>query len=70
MKGTYNLEGDDPLVFTCYEEVNVIINVIHVENISNVRAVANSLSHSLPVRQPLLGHAINYVKPGLEYFQR
>ena len=37
-----------------------------MENIPNVRAIANSLSHSPAVRQQLLSHAINCVKPGLE----
>ena len=74
MKGTYNLEGDGLMVFTCtcYEEVNVINNAIHFENISNVRVrvLGNSLSHSPAVRQQLLSYAINCVTPGLEYFQR
>ena len=74
VKGTYNLEGDGLMVFTCtcYEEVNVIINVIHFENIPNVqvRVLGNSLSHSPAVRQQLLSYTINCVTPGLEYFQR
>ncbi len=70
VKGTYILEGDGPLVFTCYEEVQVIVNAIHVKNIPNVRAVAESISPIASVKQQLLTHARNCVKPGLYYFQK
>ena len=70
VKGTYNLEGDGPLVFTCYEEVSTIVNTIHVENIPNVRAVTNSLSLLPTVRQQLITHASNCTKPGLDYFKQ
>ncbi len=67
--GTGILEGDGPLVFTCYKEVQVIVNAIHVENIPNVRAVTESVSPVASVKQQLLTHARNCVKPGLDYFQ-
>ena len=54
VRGTYNLEGDGPLVFTCYEEVSAIVNAIHVENIPNVQAVADCLSPLPAVRQQLI----------------
>ena len=70
VKGAYILEGDGPLVFTCYKEVQVIVNAIHVENIPNVRAVAESISPKCmhPVEQQLLIHARNCVKLGIDYF--
>ena len=70
VKGTYILEGDGPLVFTCYEEIQVIVNAIHVENIPNVRAVAESISPIDSVKLQLLTHAKNCVKPGIDYFKK
>ena len=70
MKGTYNLEGDGPLVFTCYDEVSTIVIAIHIENIPNVRAVANSLSLLPTVRQQLITHASKCTKPDLDYFKQ
>ena len=80
VRGTYNLEGDGPLVFICYEEVSAIVNAIYVENIPNVQAVADSLSPLPAVRQQLITYARNCAvpciryqllsRPGLDYFQR
>jgi hypothetical protein len=47
-----------------------VVNSIHVENIPNVRAVAESISSSAPVKQQLLDYAKICVNPGLEYFKR
>ena len=38
--GTYNLEGDGPLVFTCYEHLSTIVNAISVGSFPNVEALA------------------------------
>ena len=58
------------MVFSCYEEVQAIVNAIHVENIPNVQAVAESISPIASVKLQLMTHAKNCVKPGLEYFQK
>jgi len=39
VKATYKLEGDGPLVFTCYEAVQEVIISIQVENIRNAKAM-------------------------------
>lgn len=35
VKGTYILEGNGPLVFTCYDEVQAVVDAIHIGNIHN-----------------------------------
>ena len=40
VKATYNLEGDGPLVLTCYETIQEVKSAIQVENIPKVRAIA------------------------------
>lgn len=36
---TYDLEGDGPLVFTCYEKIQAIVASIEVGNTPNLDAV-------------------------------
>ena len=40
VKATYNLEGDGPLAFTCFETIQKVVTSIQVKNIPNVQAVA------------------------------
>ena len=70
VRGTYTLEGDGPFVFSCYKEVQAIVNIIHVENTPTLQTVAESISPIASVKLQLMTHAKNYVKPGLEYFQK
>ena len=68
VKATYNLEGDGPLAFTCYEAIEEVITSIQVENIPNVQAVARDISPSLTTQKRLISHAKQCIQPGLEYF--
>ena len=61
VKATYNLEGDSPLALTCFQEVK---SSIQVENISNVQAIAKSVSPSAAVQQQLIAYAKNCGEPG------
>ena len=69
VKATYNLEGDGPLAFTCYEIVQTVAAFIQVANTPNVNAVARSLAPAPAVQQQLVTYAKSYVQPGLDYFQ-
>ena len=40
MKATYFLEGDGPLVFSCYEKLSAIARVCQAPHFPNVRAIA------------------------------
>ena len=44
VKGTYSLEGDRPLVFSCYEIIQTIVSSVQVGNTPNVQAVVRNLS--------------------------
>ena len=68
VKATYNLEGDGPLAFTCYEAIQEVIASIQVENIPNIQAVARDISPSLIAQKRLITHAKQCIQPGLEYF--
>ena len=68
VKATYNLEGDGPLAFTCYEIVQTVTS-IQVTNTPNVNAVAKSLAPVPAVQQQLVTYAKSCVQPGLDYFQ-
>ena len=65
---TYNLEGDGPLVFTCYETVQTIVSAIQAANTPNVNAVVRTIS-SVP-RQQMVKYVDTCVKPGLDYFDK
>ena len=70
VQATYNLEGDGPLAFTCYEIIQTIVASIQVANTPNVNAVAKSLAPTSPeVEQQLVAYAKQCVQPGLDYFQ-
>ena len=66
---TYNLEGDGPLVLTCYEMVSALTTSVNqVHQYPNAQAVARSLSSSTLIQQQFLWYALDCVQPGLQYF--
>ena len=71
VKACYTLEGDGPLSFICFEVIEKVKAAIAVENIPNVRGVANMLSRQ-PPQHPHHEQWVTYaracVKSGLEYF--
>ena len=70
VKATYNLEGDGPLAFTCFDIVQSVTAAIHVANTPNVNAVVRSLTSSPAVNQQLTAYARACVQPGLDYFEQ
>ena len=70
VKATYNLEGDGPLVFTCYEVIQAAVTSIQVANIPNVQAVARDILPNLTTQTRLITHAKQCIQPGLEYFSQ
>ena len=69
VKATYNLEGDGPLVFRCFEILSTLTASIQVAHYPNVQAIARTLSAGSPViHQQWLDYAKDCVKPGLQYF--
>ena len=70
VKATYNLEGDGPLAFMCYEEVQRVIAAIRVAHTPiATEAVIRNISTQNSVQQPLRVYAKKCVQPALDYFQ-
>ena len=68
---TYKLEGDGPLVFSCFEVMEEIQATVRTGYTPNLDAVAQKLSTSSPHRQPQLkAYASKCIQPGLDYFNR
>ena len=72
VKACYDLEGDGPLTFECYERVDRVLASIATENIPNVRATAEELTRqppSHPHHEQWMTYARSSVKDGLDYFK-
>ena len=73
VKATYKLEGDGPLIFTCYEIMDglqIVIKRIET-HAPNTNAVINSISKgSHSIKERLTQHAKNCMHPGIVYFNR
>ena len=69
VKATYNLEGDGPLVLTCFEVLSTLTAGIQVGHYPNVQAIAQALSGGSPA---VLQQWVDYIKAcvrlGLQYF--
>lgn len=71
VSGTYSLEGDGPLVFSCYEEIQKIKAAIQAGYTPNVDGVVRSISSGVQQREmQLRAYAHKCVQPGLDYFER
>ena len=73
VKATYSLEGDGPLVFTCFEVLTAVDASIHTGHLPNTSAVIQHLSRNFGntiSSQQWLAYARRCVEPGLNYFQK
>ena len=69
VKATYNLEGDEPLIFKAYEEIVMLSAVILNQHYPNTKAVAKSLTTTSIQQQQLFDNAKSCVAPSYKYFQ-
>ena len=67
VKATYSLEGDGPLVFTCFEVLSAVDASSHLPNTSAVIEHLSTISIS---SQQWLAYARKCVQPGLNYFHK
>ena len=68
---TYYLEGDGPLVFSCWERLATVSNAVAVAAYPNVEGVARRQAvGNLPVYNQLVAKAKACINPGLQLFQR
>ena len=70
VKATYSLEGDGPLVLSCYELVQEVVASIKVENVQNLQAVIVQISQHVAVQQQLKTYAKQCIQPVLDYFNQ
>ena len=65
------MEGDGPLVFSCYERLATVSNAVAVAAYPNVEGVARRQAvGNLPVYNQLVAKAKACIYPGLQFFQR
>lgn len=71
VSGTYTLEGDGALVFSCYQVIEKIQVAIHVVYTLNVDAVVRNLSMGVPHREAQFrAYSQKCIQAGLDYFDR
>ena len=51
VKATYYLEGDGPLVFSCYERLQTVAEAWQAPHFPNVRAVSSAIARENPIEQ-------------------
>ncbi len=72
VQAAHRLEGDGALVFTCYEELNKVLQAIRTAHFPNLNRVSNLLSQSnTTVEQQFLqcGASCTCAQPAFDYFQ-
>ena len=68
---TYNLEGDGPLVFMCYESISALTAAVNIANYPNLNAVSRELSCGNAVtEQQLIAYGKACVNPAIQYYQQ
>ena len=72
VKATYYLEGDGPLVFSCYEKLKAVAEACQNPHFPNVRAVAVSIANQDPTQnvETLEQRAKECVQPAIRWFLR
>jgi len=69
VKATYRLEGDDPLVFDCYEIIAGVRSAIQVSHWPNTKAIAKTFTTPTKSEQFWLTYASDCVQKGFDYFE-
>ena len=71
VNATYYLEGDGPLIFTCYERLSAVTQAVAVDNYPNTTAVAWEIASGNAVQfNRLMAQAKACIQPGLQFFQQ
>lgn len=69
VQATYRLEGDGPLMFTCFEEVEKVFQAIQIAHFPNLNRVAERLSQGqITIQQQLVQYGLSCVQPVFDYF--
>ncbi len=71
IKATYYLEGDGPLIFTCYEKLSAVSWAVAVDNCPNTLAVdRESAGGNAALCNQLIARAKACIQPVLQFYQQ
>lgn len=71
VSATYYLEGDTPLIFTCYERLCSVASAVAVEHYPNTTAFAREIAGGNAVTyNQLMTQAKACIQPGLNFYQQ
>ena len=68
VKTTYNLEGDGPLVLTCYDTIGALNTAARQAHYPNVDGIAEHIAADAQEKSDLVQHANRCVQPGITYY--
>ncbi|CAH3036193.1 unnamed protein product, partial [Pocillopora meandrina] len=71
VNATYYLEGDGPLIFTCYEQLSAVTRAVAVGNYPNTTAVAREIAGGNAVLcNQLMAQAKACIQPGFQFYHQ
>ena len=71
VKATYYLEGDGPLVFSCYERLSALAQAIAIESYPNTEAKAHEhAGGNMVLYNQLVAQAKACINPGFHFYQQ
>ena len=71
VNATYYLEGDGPLIFTCYERLSAVTRAVAVGNYPNTTAVAREIAGGNAVLcNQLMAQAKACIQPGFQFYHQ
>jgi hypothetical protein len=71
VSATYYLEGDGPLIFSCYEKLSAVSRAVAVQHYPNTEAVAREIANgNHEMYQQLMAQAKACIQPGLHFYQQ
>lgn len=66
---TYYLEGDGPLIFSCYEHLSEVTNAVAVEHLPKTTTVASEIADgNAEVYNQLIAQVKACIQPGLHFY--
>ena len=68
VKTMYNLEGDGPLMLSCYEKISALSAAIEQMFYPNTQAIVRGITADPNLQQQLMQYAKACVEPGIKYF--
>ena len=68
VKCTYNLEGDGPLVLSCYDTISALNIAARQAHYPNLDAIAGHIAANAHEESDLVEHGKRCVQPGIAYY--